>query len=40
MAKALSLVRTCEARALEAARTAVVCSCAIALIAAGRFLPL
>jgi hypothetical protein len=40
MAKAIALVRTHEARALEAARAVLVCSCAIALIAAGRFLPL
>jgi len=40
MAKAIALIRTYEARAFEAARTVIVCASAIALIAAGRFLPL
>jgi hypothetical protein len=40
MTKAITLVRRHEAAALEAARAAIVCTCAIALIAAGRFLPL
>lgn len=40
MAKAIALVRTFQDRALDVARTAIVCTCATALIAAGRFLPL
>ncbi|WP_276270514.1 hypothetical protein [Tsuneonella mangrovi] len=39
MAKAIALARSFEVGAVETARTAIVCGCAIALIAAGHALP-
>lgn len=40
MAKAVALARSLESHAFEALRVALVSGCALALIAAGRALPL
>ncbi|HSG33247.1 MAG TPA: hypothetical protein VLA37_01845 [Sphingomonadaceae bacterium] len=39
MARAIALTRQIASDRFELARSAIVCGCAIALIAAGRFLP-